>query len=138
MAVKKGQKSEKHGGMVMTAPYGSSLAEKQSSNLEGLHQAAAGKETPAIQEHFPIVGLAGSAGGLEALQDFLRHMPSKAGLAFVVVTHQHPGHPSLLPELLRKCAAMPVAEARMDRRSHSRQGVGTAVSSNERVCCTIR
>ena len=32
-------------------------------------------------------------------------------MAFVVVTHQHPGHTSLLPELLRKCTAMPVAEA---------------------------
>lgn len=33
-------------------------------------------------------------------------------MAFVVVTHQHPGHPSLLPELLRKSTAMPVTEAR--------------------------
>ena len=32
-------------------------------------------------------------------------------MAFVVVTHQHPGHTSLLPELLRKSTAMPVAEA---------------------------
>ena len=32
-------------------------------------------------------------------------------MAFVVVTHQHPEHTSLLPELLRRCAAMPVVEA---------------------------
>jgi two-component system CheB/CheR fusion protein len=48
---------------------------------------------------------------LEALQDFLRHMPSKAGLAFVVVTHQHPGYVSLLPEILSKATPMPVLEA---------------------------
>ena len=60
---------------------------------------------------FPIVGLGASAGGLEALEEFFKHMPPDGGMAFVVVTHQHPGHTSLLPELLRKCAAMPVVEA---------------------------
>ena len=60
---------------------------------------------------FPIVGLGASAGGLEALEEFFKQMPPDCGMAFVVVTHQHPGHISLLPELLRKCAAMPVVEA---------------------------
>ena len=60
---------------------------------------------------FPIVGLGASAGGLEALEEFFKHTPPDNGMAFVVVTHQHPGHTSLLPELLRKCAAMTVTEA---------------------------
>ncbi|HWW00809.1 MAG TPA: chemotaxis protein CheB [Candidatus Acidoferrum sp.] len=60
---------------------------------------------------FPIVGLGASAGGLEALEEFFKHMPPDSGMAFVVVTHQHPGHTSLLPELLRKHTRMPVAEA---------------------------
>jgi two-component system, chemotaxis family, CheB/CheR fusion protein len=60
---------------------------------------------------FPIVGLGASAGGLEALEEFFKQMPPDGGMAFVVVTHQHPGHTSLLPELLRRCAAMPVVEA---------------------------
>jgi two-component system, chemotaxis family, CheB/CheR fusion protein len=59
---------------------------------------------------FPVVGLGASAGGLEALEEFLKHMPPDSGMAFVVVTHQHPGHTSLLPELLRKDTAMPVTE----------------------------
>lgn len=32
-------------------------------------------------------------------------------MAFVVVTHQQAQHPSLLPELLRRCTTMPVTEA---------------------------
>jgi len=51
---------------------------------------------------FPIVGLGASAGGLEALEEFFKQMPPDGGMAFVVVTHQHPGHTSLLPELLRR------------------------------------
>ena len=60
---------------------------------------------------FLIVGVGASAGGLEAMEEFFRHMPPGSGMAFVVVSHQHAGHVSLLPSLLGKCTAMPVAEA---------------------------
>jgi len=61
---------------------------------------------------FLIVGIGASAGGLEAMEEFFRHMPPISGMAFVVVSHQHAGHVSLLPSLLSKCTAMPVVEAR--------------------------
>ena len=57
-----------------------------------------------------IVGVGASAGGLEALQELLDNMPVDLGVALVVVTHQHPSHVSLLPELLAKHTAMPVSE----------------------------
>lgn len=60
---------------------------------------------------FPVVGIGASAGGLEALEELFDNMPANTGMAFVVVTHQHPGHTSLLPELLAKETEMPVAEA---------------------------
>ena len=60
---------------------------------------------------FLIVGIGASAGGLEAMEEFFRHMPPSSGMAFVVVSHQHAGHVSLLPSLLSKCTAMPVVEA---------------------------
>jgi two-component system CheB/CheR fusion protein len=60
---------------------------------------------------FLIVGIGASAGGLEAMEEFFRHMPPGRGMAFVVVSHQHAGHVSLLPSLLSKCTAMPVVEA---------------------------
>jgi len=48
---------------------------------------------------------------LEAMEDFFRHMSPNSGMVFVVVSHQHAGHVSLLPNLLSKCTAMPVVEA---------------------------
>src|SRR5215475_1823507 len=60
---------------------------------------------------FPIVGIGASAGGLEALDELFDNMPASTGMAFVVVTHQHPGHTSMLPELLRRKTEMSVIEA---------------------------
>ncbi len=59
---------------------------------------------------FPIVGVGASAGGLEALGKLFGSMPADTGLAFVVVTHQYPGHTSMLPELLTKTTYMPVLQ----------------------------
>lgn len=56
----------------------------------------------------PIVGVGASAGGLEALEKFFRHMPVDTGAAFVVVQHLDPQHRSILPELLARYTAMPV------------------------------
>jgi two-component system CheB/CheR fusion protein len=67
-------------------------------------------ELPTEPPGFLIVGIGASAGGLEAMEEFFRHMPSSSGMAFVVVTHQHAGHVSLLPSLLSKCTAMSVVE----------------------------
>src|SRR5215469_1225742 len=61
---------------------------------------------------FPIVGVGASAGGLEALEALFRGMPANTGLGFVVVSHLHPGHTSMLPELLGKATRLPVVEAR--------------------------
>lgn len=66
-------------------------------------------ETPRSNS-FPVVGIGASAGGLEALQELLKNMPENTGMAFVVITHQHPDHTSLLPSLLGKSTGMNVAE----------------------------
>lgn len=62
-------------------------------------------------KRFPIVGIGASAGGLEALDELLNHLPSDTGMAFIIVTHQHPQHTSLLPELLARETKMPVVQA---------------------------
>ena len=61
---------------------------------------------------FPIVGVGASAGGLEALEELFAHTPKDIGMAFVVVTHQHPSHTSLLPELLGRSTQLPVIAAK--------------------------
>jgi two-component system CheB/CheR fusion protein len=57
------------------------------------------------------VGLGASAGGLEALQQFLANVPQASGLAYIVVQHLDPTHKAMLTELLQRSTAMPVREA---------------------------
>lgn len=56
----------------------------------------------------PVAAIGASAGGLEAIGELLEHLPSNTGMAFVVVQHLDPEHPSLLPELLSRRTRMPV------------------------------
>ncbi len=54
------------------------------------------------------VGIGASAGGLEAIETFFKHMPHDSDLAFVVVQHLSPDYKSLMAELLSKHTLMPV------------------------------
>src|ERR1700744_1081009 len=49
---------------------------------------------------FPVVGIGASAGGLEAFTQLLKHLPSDTGMAYVLVQHLDPDHPSHLAHLL--------------------------------------
>jgi two-component system CheB/CheR fusion protein len=74
-------------------------------------------EPPAVKPFppaspFPIVGIGASAGGLEALEKVLAHVPERSGLAFVVVQHLDPTVEDLLPELLQRITSMQVFQAR--------------------------
>lgn len=59
---------------------------------------------------FPIVGIGSSAGGLEALEQFLAHVPEKSGQAFVIVQHLDPTHKGMMVELLQRGTSMPVVQ----------------------------
>ncbi|MEH2278878.1 MAG: chemotaxis protein CheB [Nostoc sp.] len=59
---------------------------------------------------FPIVGIAASAGGLEAFTQLLEHMSTDTGMAFVLIQHLNPNHKSLLSEILARATQMPVSE----------------------------
>ena len=59
---------------------------------------------------FSIVGIGASAGGLEALELFLGHVPPACGLAFVIVQHLDPTRKGLLVELLQRRTAMPIVQ----------------------------
>ncbi len=64
------------------------------------------------EKGFPIVCVGSSAGGLEALESFFKHVPSNMGIAFVIVSHLDPHHRSILAELLSRYTTMDVVEAR--------------------------
>ena len=59
-----------------------------------------------------VVGIGASAGGLEALQQFLTFLPSNTGMSFVIIQHLAPNHRSLVSEILGKYSTMPVTEIR--------------------------
>lgn len=57
---------------------------------------------------FPVVGIGASAGGLEAVSQFIKAIPAKSGMAYVFVQHLSPDHESVLPEILKKISKIPV------------------------------
>src|SRR5215213_4198257 len=59
----------------------------------------------------PVVGLGGSAGSIPALQQFFQGMPSKTGMAFVVILHLSAQHESTLADLLGRYTSMRVVQA---------------------------
>jgi two-component system CheB/CheR fusion protein len=61
---------------------------------------------------FPIVGIGASAGGLEALEKFLRNMPQERGVALVVVQHLDPTRKGIMTELLQRVTPMKVYQVR--------------------------
>ena len=61
---------------------------------------------------FPIVGIGASAGGLEALEQFLGHVPLRNGMAFVIVQHLDPTHKGIMPELLQRTTGMKVVQVK--------------------------
>jgi two-component system, chemotaxis family, CheB/CheR fusion protein len=72
------------------------------------------KEKPFESENslFPIVGIGASAGGLEALEQYLGNVPENSGMAYVVVQHLDPTHKGMLPELLQRVSKMKVFQVK--------------------------
>lgn len=59
---------------------------------------------------FPIVAIGASAGGLEAVSEFLKHLDPHTGMAFIYVQHLRPDHKSMLTPLLSKITSVDVKE----------------------------
>ncbi|EKV30440.1 Chemotaxis protein methyltransferase CheR [Caenispirillum salinarum AK4] len=57
-----------------------------------------------------VVGIAASAGGLEALGHLVTHLPADSTMAYVVVQHMAPQHPSMLAQLLARQTDLKVVE----------------------------
>ncbi|MFP4311174.1 MAG: chemotaxis protein CheB [Nitriliruptoraceae bacterium] len=56
-----------------------------------------------------VVGIGASAGGLDALQRVVAGLEPGLGIAYVIVQHLSPDHPSLMVEILERHTALPVA-----------------------------
>src|SRR6266404_5223056 len=58
-----------------------------------------------------VVGIGASAGGFDALVEFLRVTPTNSGLAFIILQHLSPSPRSLSAELFSRHTAMSVRVA---------------------------
>ena len=80
-----------------------------------------GAAPPKLPQATRIVGLGGSAGGIQAMRQFFQAMPANSGMAFVIVLHLAPEHDSSLKEVLQTATEMPVevaADGRIVRPNH--------------------
>jgi hypothetical protein len=60
------------------------MTEKDQDKEKKAHPEGREKHRP---RRFPVVGVGASAGGLEALEQFISGLPEQSGIAFVIVTH---------------------------------------------------
>jgi len=63
-------------------------------------------------EVFPLVGIGASAGGLEALEQFLGSVPADSGMAFVIIQHLDPTRDGMMSELLQRVTPMKVVQVK--------------------------
>lgn len=67
-------------------------------------------EQIAAERSFPVIGIGASAGGLEAIELFLKHVPYPSGMAFVIVQHLDPTRKGIMVELLQRVTSMAVCQ----------------------------
>src|SRR5438552_2269219 len=131
MTNKENKPGSKRNSELRSGPHSAKRPSAQKSETAGREakDAGAGQKTATIPEHegvaggadrdgqvdvdlaaFPVVGIGASAGGLEASRQFLEHLPTDTGMAFVLVQHLDPKHESLLSEILARATNLPVRE----------------------------
>ncbi|MDW7683831.1 MAG: chemotaxis protein CheB [Bacillota bacterium] len=81
-----------------------------------------------LRTQFPIIGIGASAGGLDALEVFLRNVPEKTDMAFIIVQHMDPTRKGMLVELLQRATTMDVYE--VEERTAVKQGCVYVIPPN--------
>lgn len=85
-------------------PHQSRAARAQSNGV-------AAPDAPRSQGDFPVVGLGASAGGLDACRKLIDALPTRSGMAFILVQHLDPTHESMMVDLLAGHTSMTVLQA---------------------------
>ena len=91
------------------------MAKIETKNIHNTNPKATSKpndDSISNEKYFPIVAIGASAGGLGALEDFLKNTPNDANIAFVVIQHLDPNHESKLTELLQRITTIKVVQAK--------------------------
>ena len=63
-----------------------------------------------LESELYLVGIGSSAGGLEAIREFVGNLPKKSSAAFVIVQHLSPDHQSLLTTLIDRETQLTVVD----------------------------
>ncbi|WP_308621831.1 CheR family methyltransferase [Massilia sp. Se16.2.3] len=80
---------------------------------------------------FPVVGIGASAGGLPALVQLFENMPAVNDMAFVVILHLSPRHPSSAAAILQRATRMPVIQ--VSSRVHIERGHVYVIAPNQQM-----
>ena len=64
------------------------------------------------KKSFHIVGMGGSAGSLEAFEEFFHNTSVDTGMAYVLVSHLDPTHKGIMPELIGRTTKMEVQQVK--------------------------
>jgi two-component system CheB/CheR fusion protein len=67
-------------------------------------------------EELIIVGIGASAGGFEALQQFVQNIQEQSQLSYIIAQHLDPNHPTMLVKLLSRSCKIPISEAEDGKR----------------------
>lgn len=70
------------------------------------------KSTESDTGLFPIACIGASAGGLEALEQFLGNVPENSGIGYIIIQHLDPTQKGILPELLQRVTKMEVIQVK--------------------------
>ncbi len=87
-------------------------AEKSKPGNTAKKNATKGKKPTVDSSLFPVIGIGASAGGLEAMELFLKNIPERSGMAYVMIQHLDPTQKGMLPELLQRITPMKVFQAK--------------------------
>lgn len=68
------------------------------------------------EDRLVVVGIGSSAGGLEALTEFVSHLKPTGRMTFIIAQHLSPTHRSMLEELLSRDTALPIKQLKRTTR----------------------
>ena len=92
--------------------------DKNSKKIKVVKASPASPQTKAVtiengrKKSSYIVGMGGSAGSLEAFEEFFHNMPADTGMAYVLVSHLDPTHKGIMPELIQRTTKMEVQQVK--------------------------
>jgi two-component system chemotaxis response regulator CheB len=95
-------------------PRGQRASGTRSSHVPNQSFTGAMQKSPGTgnEESCAVVAIGASAGGVKALQDFVRHLPRTLNAAVLIVLHTTPSNSGYLDRILQRNTEMPVAYVR--------------------------